>query len=155
MQFTEEQKDEFCHYLREVRNRQQAAEALSEKYGDPRITATKFRHVAARDGAFFRMAREAELEGKGSLVERLERCAVEMAEGGHWPALKFLLTTYGEQFGWARSAKVQVDAKLEIEAVAGILSRYVPPEMYDELMSVVEQRMIEDAPQELPPAVSA
>jgi len=154
MQFSDEQRAEFIEYLREGMNRQQAAETLAAKYEDPRITATKFRFLCRREPTFERQVREAEIEGKGTLVERLERCAVEMAMGGHWPALKFILTTYGEQFQWARSSKVEVGGTVEITAVAGILSRYLPPEMFDELMQVVEERMIEDTTTPaLPPAV--
>jgi hypothetical protein len=67
-----------------------------------------------------------------------------MAQEGHWPALKFLITTYGDQFAWARSSKVEVGGQVEITAVAGILSRYLPTEMYDELIQTVEQKMLED-----------
>lgn len=156
MQFTDEQREDFLEFLREGNNPQQAAELVSDKYDDPRITATKFKFLRRREPAFERQCRDAEIEGKGTLAERLERCAVEMAYGGHWPALKFMLTTYGEQFAWARSAKVEVGGSVEIQSVAAILSRYLPAETYDELMQVVEQRMIEETSQpQLPPEVEA
>jgi hypothetical protein len=93
------------------------------------------------------------VEGKGELTERLERCAVELALGGHWPALKFMLTTYGEQFQWARSSKVEIGGSVEIQAIAGVLSRYLPSDMYDQLITVVEQKMIEEGDRALPPAI--
>lgn len=142
MEISEENREKFLERVREGMNRQQAAEAVGE-------TGTRFKFLCRRDVAFNRRYMEAEIEGKGSLVDRLERCATEMAEGGHWPALKFLLTTYGDQFAWARSAKVEVGGTLEVQAVAGILSRYLPPDQYDELMAVVEQRMLNGGPDEL------
>lgn len=138
MEITDEQREAFLLHVREGKNRQQAAEEVGE-------TATRFRNLCRRDPAFNREYQDAAREGKGSLVERLERCAVEMAEGGHWPALKFLVTTYGDQFAWARSSKVEVGGQVEITAVAGILSRYLPSEMYDELIGAVEQKMLEES----------
>lgn len=157
MELTSEQKEFFLERIREGDNRQQAAERTAEFFEETQITATKFKFLCRRDGTFNRQYEEARLEGKGTLTERLERCATEMAMGGHWPALKFLLTTYGEQFSWARSSKVEVGGTVEIQAIAGILSRYLPGEMYDELISVVEQKMIEESgqTQALPPAVEA
>jgi hypothetical protein len=152
MQISDEQRADFLEFLREGMNPQQAAERLVEKYEDPRITATKLKFLARREPVFERQVQEARIEGKGTLVERLERCAVEMAMGGHWPALRFLLTTYGEQFAWSRSSKVEVGGTVEIQAVAGILSRYLPEEQFEELMQTVEQRMLEEQPS-LPPAV--
>lgn len=137
MALTEEQKEAFLSHVREGKNRQQAAEEIGQ-------TATTFRNLCRRDPAFNREYNEACLEGRGSLVDRLERCAVEMAQEGHWPALKFLITTYGEQFAWARSSKVEVGGSVEITAVAGILARYLPSDMYDELISTVEQKMLEE-----------
>lgn len=153
MQITDEMRAEYLEHLQEGKNPQQAAETIAEQHGDPRITATKFKFLRKRDPAFNLKAIEAEKEGKGSLVDRLERCAVEMAEGGHWPALRFMLTTYGEQFMWARSSKVEIGGQVEITAIAGILSRYLPSEMYDQLMDVVEQRMVEEGAHAIPPAV--
>jgi hypothetical protein len=75
-----------------------------------------------------------------------------MELSGHWPALKFMLTTYGEAFAWARSSKLEVGGKVEVEAIAGVLARFLPPDMFEELMQTVEQRMLEEAPQALPPA---
>lgn len=152
VELEQEHKDFFLERIREGDNRQQAAERVSEFFGDERITATKFKFLCRRDGAFNRLYEEARIEGQGTLTERLERCATEMAMGGHWPALKFLLTTYGEQFSWARSSKVEVGGTVEISAIAGILSRYLPGEMYDELISVVEQKMIEEGGQAALPA---
>jgi hypothetical protein len=134
---TEEQREAFLKHVREGKNRQQAAEEIGE-------TATRFRNLCRRDPVFNVAYEDAAREGKGSLVDRLERCAVEMAQEGHWPALKFLITTYGDQFAWARSSKVEVGGQVEITAVAGILSRYLPTEMYDELIQTVEQKMLED-----------
>lgn len=151
MELTEDHKEKFLEYIREGENRQTASEAVAELFGDPRITATKFKFLCRRDPTFARLYDEARMEGQGSLSERLERCAVEMALGGHWPALKFMLTTYGEQFAWARSAKIEVGGTVEIQAVAGILAKYLPTEKYDELMTVVEQGMLEAGP----PAVAA
>ena len=119
---------------------------LAAKYNDERITATKLRNLCFREPAFDREYQIAIVEGRGALIDRLERCAVEMATGGHWPALKFLLTTYGEQFAWARSSKVEVAGSVEISAVAGILAKYLPPEDYETLIKVVEQKMIETGP---------
>lgn len=153
---TPEQREFFLERVREGDNRQQAAERTSDFFGDPEITATKLKFLCRRDAVFNREFEEARVEGRGSLTERLERCATEMAMGGHWPALKFLLTTYGEQFAWARSSKVEVGGTVEIQAIAGILSRYLPTEMYDELITVVEKRMLEETGQKgLPPAVEA
>ncbi len=143
-EITEEQKVQFLARVREGDNRQVAAEYCAEAFADPTLSATRFKFLCNRDAVFNREYQAAALEGKGSLVERLERCALEMAEGGHWPALKFLITTYGEQFAWARSSKVEVGGQVEITAVAGILSRYLPPDMYDELIETVEQKMIEE-----------
>jgi hypothetical protein len=146
MELSEEQRETFLEHVREGMNRQQAAEAIGS-------TATKVKFLCARDGNFNRLYEEARREGRGSLVERLERCAVEMAMGGHWPALRFMLTTYGEQFSWARSSKVELGGTVEVHAVAGILSRYLPAEMYDELMKIVESKMLEESEQAaLPPA---
>lgn len=153
MELSQEQKEFFLERVREGDNRQQAAERTAEMFDDSKITATKFKFLCRRDSTFNRVYEEARLEGKGTLTERLERCATEMALGGHWPALKFLLTTYGEQFSWARSSKVEVGGTVEIQAIAGILSRYLPGEMYDELISVVEQKMLEESGPALPPAV--
>lgn len=146
MELTEEQKEYFLERVREGDNRQQAAEAVADHFGDERITATKIRNLCFRDASFNREYELAQIEGRGSLNERLERCAQEMALGGHWPALKFLLTTYGDQFSWARSSKVEVGGTVEIQAIAGILSRYLPAEMYDQLIGVVEQKMMEEGP---------
>jgi hypothetical protein len=139
-ELTEEQREKFLEHVRNGDNRQQAAEKVGE-------TATRFKNLCGRDPIFNRRFHEAKVEGQGELTERLERCAVELAEGGHWPALKFMLTTYGEQFAWARSSKVEVGGTVEITAIAGVLSRYLPSEMYDELISVVEQKMLEEGPQ--------
>jgi len=137
MDITEEKREAFLEHIREGKNRQQAAEEVGE-------TATRFRNLCHRDPVFSRQFNEASLEGRGTLVDRLERCAVEMAQAGHWPALKFLITTYGEQFAWARSNKVEVGGQVEITAVAGILARYLPSDMYDELIQTVEQKMLEE-----------
>ena len=152
MQLTEEQREEFLEHVRAGMNRQQAAEAVAFTHSDPRITATKFKYLCRREPSFDREYQLAKQEGIGEITERLERCATEMAMGGHWPALKFLLTTYGDQFSWARSSKVEVGGTVEIQAVAGILSRYLPAEMYDELMGIVESRMVEESKAALPPA---
>lgn len=143
MQLTEEQKAEFLELVRDGKNRQQAAEELADRYERPDITASKLRNLCHREPAFDRLYQEAMIEGRGTLVERLERCANEMALGGHWQALRFLLTTYGEQFAWARTSKVEVAGTVEIQAIAGILSRYLPAEEYDKVIEAVEQRMIE------------
>lgn len=143
---TDEHKAKFLEYVAEGANRQQAAEQTSTFFGDPRLTATKFKFAAARDVQFNRLYQDALREGKGELTERLERCAVEMAAGGHWPALKFLLTTYGDQFSWARAGKIEVSGKVEIEAVAGILSRYLPEEMFDKVIDQVEKKMLDEQP---------
>lgn len=137
MELTEEQKDEFLAHVREGMNRQQAAEALG-------VTATKFKFLCNRDPSFNRLYEQAKIEGRGELTERLERCAVELAMGGHWPALRFMLTTYGEAFAWARSAKVEVGGTVEIQAIAGVLAKYLPASDYDRLIETVEQRMIEE-----------
>lgn len=155
MELTDDHKEHFLGYLREGENPQRAAEAVAEFFGDPRITATKFKFLKSRDPSFNRAFEEARVEGRGELSERLERCAQDMAMGGHWPALKFLLTTYGEQFAWARSAKVEVGGQIEIQAIAGILARYLPAEEYDALMQTVEQGMLEAGDSTLPPAVAA
>jgi hypothetical protein len=144
VEITDEQREQFLARVREGDNRQAAAEFCQEAFADPTLSATRFKFLCNRDAVFNRAYQEAVKEGKGSLVERLERCALEMAEGGHWPALKFLITTYGEQFAWARSNKVEVGGQVEITAVAGILARYLPSDMYDELISTVEQKMIEE-----------
>lgn len=153
MELSEEHKELFLERVREGDNRQQASEHVAEIFDDERITATKFKFLCRRDPAFNHQFEQARLEGQGSLTERLERCATEMAMGGHWPALKFLLTTYGDQFSWARSSKVEVGGSVEISAIAGILSRYLPSEMYDELITVVEKKMLEDGQPALPSAV--
>lgn len=137
MEPTPEQREQFLEHVREGMNRQQAAEAVGS-------TGTKFKFLCRREMAFNRLYEEAKLEGQGELSERLERCAVELALGGHWPALKFMLTTYGEQFAWARSAKVEVGGQVEISAIAGVLAKYLPSDEYDRLLDVVEQRMIEE-----------
>lgn len=155
MKFTSDQQREFCDFLRDGLNKQQAADLLAKQYEDPRITATKLRSLAQREPIFDRQVREAEIVGKGSLVERLERCAVEMAVSGHWPALKFLLTTYGEQFSWARTSRVEVNGAVEIQHVAGILSRYLPPEEYEKLIEAVQNRMLEEQTIDMPLAVEA
>lgn len=137
MEPTVDQREQFLQHVREGMNRQQAAEAVNS-------TATKFKFLCRRDAAFNRQFEEARVEGRGELSERLERCAVELALGGHWPALKFMLTTYGEQFAWARSAKVEVGGTVEVSAIAQVLAKYLPPDEYDRLLDVVEQRMIEE-----------
>lgn len=137
MEPTEEQRDDFIAHVRDGLNRQQAAERVGS-------TGTRFRFLCNRDPAFNRLFEEARVEGRGALTERLERCAVELAEGGHWPALKFMLTTYGEAFAWARSAKVEVGGSVEISAIVGVLSKYLPAAEYDKLIDVVEQRMLEE-----------
>jgi hypothetical protein len=146
VEISEEQREKFLEYVAQGANRQQAAEQTATFFGDPRLTATKFKFLCARDRQFAGAYDVALREGKGELTERLERCAVEMAAGGHWPALKFLLTTYGEQFSWARSSKIEVGGKVEIEAVAGILSRYLPDEMFDKVIDQVETKMLEEQP---------
>ncbi len=137
MELTDEQREQFLVHVREGMNRQLAAEAVGS-------TATRFKFLCSRDLAFNRSYEEALMEGRGELTERLERCAVEMALGGHWPALKFMLTTYGEAFAWARSSKVEVGGTVEIQAIAGILAKYLPAAEYDKLIEVVEQRMLEE-----------
>lgn len=124
-------------HVRSGMNRQQAAEAIG-------LTGTKFRFLCSRDPAFRRHYEEALVEGRGELTERLERCAVELAVGGHWPALKFLLTTYGDAFAWARSSKVELQGNVEISAIAGVLAKYLPSDEYDRLLEVVEHKMIEE-----------
>lgn len=137
MEPSAEQREEFLERIRQGENRQQAAEAVGS-------TATRFRNLCHRDPSFNRLFEEARVEGRGELSERLERCAVELALGGHWPALKFLLTTYGDAFAWARSAKVEVQGQVEISAIAGVLSKYLPADEFDRLIGVVEQRMLEE-----------
>lgn len=146
MKITEEQKERFLEHIREGLNRQQAAERVG-------TTGTRFKFLISRDAEFRRRYEEAKKEGIGELTERLERCAVELALGGHWPALKFLLVTYGEQFAWARSARLEVDGKVEIQAIASVLARYLPSDMYEQLIETVERRMLEGRTEELPRAV--
>lgn len=127
-------------------NRQQAAEAVGS-------TGTKFKFLCRRDPEFDRRYRAALIDGQGEMTERLERCAVELAMGGHWPALKFMLTTYGDAFAWARSAKVEVGGSVEITAIAGVLAKYLSTEEYDRVIEAVEKRMMDDPGQQaLPPA---
>lgn len=146
MELSEDQKERFLEHVRDGDNRQQAAEKVGS-------TGTKFRFLCNRDPAFNRAFEAARLEGQGALTERLERCATELAFGGHWPALKFLLTTYGEQFMWARSAKIEVGGSVEIQAIAGVLSKYLSAEEYDRVIEAVEQRMLDQQePEALPPA---
>lgn len=135
MEITPEQREAFLEGVRSGKNRQQAAEDVGS-------TGTKFRFLCNREPAFNRLYQEALVEGRGELTERLERCAVELAMGGHWPALKFMLTTYGDAFAWARSAKVEVGGQVEISAVAGVLAKYLPADEYDRLLEVVEQKML-------------
>ena len=137
MELTEQQREEFLEHVRDGMNRQQAAEAIGE-------TGTRFRFLCYRDAVFNRRYEEARIEGKGELTERLERCAVELAMGGHWPALKFMLTTYGDAFAWARSSKVELQGNVEITAIAGVLAKYLPADEYDRLLETVEQKMIEE-----------
>lgn len=137
MEVTPEQREEFLEHVRSGSNRQQAAEAIG-------LTGTKFRFLCNREPAFNRAYQEALIEGRGELTERLERCAVELAIGGHWPALKFLLTTYGDAFAWARSSKVELQGNVEISAIAGVLAKYLPSDEYDRLLEVVEHKMIEE-----------
>lgn len=137
MEPTDEQKAAFLEHVREGMNRQQAAEEVGS-------TSTRFKFLCGRDPSFNREYEQARIEGRGELSERLERCAVELAMGGHWPALKFMLTTYGEQFAWARSAKIEVGGSVEITAIAGVLAKYLPPDEYDRLLETVEQRMLEE-----------
>lgn len=152
MQLTDEQREDFLEYIRDGMNRKQAAELLADKYERPDITATKLRNALHREPEFNRQYQDALVEGRGTLTDRLELCAQELALGGNWPALRFLLTTYGEQFAWARSSKVEIGGQVEITAIAATLSKYLPPEMYDELIATVEQKMLEEQPS-LPPAV--
>lgn len=137
MEPTAEQKAAFLEHVRQGMNRQQAAEEVGS-------TATRFRNLCGREPLFNREYEQARVEGRGELSERLERCAQELALEGHWPALKFLLTTYGEQFAWARSAKVEVGGQVEITAIAGVLAKYLPSDEYDRLLETVEQKMIEE-----------
>lgn len=153
MELNEEHKEKFLEYLREGENPQGAAEAVAEFFGDPRITATKFKFLRGRDLAFNREFEDARVEGRGSLTDRLERCAQELALGGHWPALKFMLTTYGEQFAWARSNKIEVGGQIEVSAVAALLSRFLPPDEFDKVIEHVEKGMLEEGAPALPPAV--
>ena len=135
MEPTDEQREQFLDRVREGMNRQQAAEAVGS-------TGTKFRFLCHREPSFNRAYEEARIQGRGELTERLERCAVELAMGGHWPALRFMLTTYGDAFAWARSSKVEVQGQVEISAVAGVLAKYLPADEYDRLLEVVEQKML-------------
>jgi hypothetical protein len=153
MELSQEHKDDFLEFVRDGFNRSKAATKVAEKYEDDRITGTKFKFLCARDPAFNRAYSEALIEGRGAKVERLEECAESLAHGGHWPALKFLLTTYGEQFSWARSSKVEVSGQVEIQAIAGILSRYLPEEEFNKVIEAVESRMIEEGAPGLPLAV--
>lgn len=153
MELSEHHKHVFLEHVRDGMNRQQAAEATAKDCEDTRITATKFKFLCRRDATFNALFEDAKREGQGELNERLERCAQELALGGHWPALKFLLTTYGENFAWARSSKVEVGGTVEIQAVATVLSRFLPPDMYEKVIDVVEQRLLEDGQGELPRAV--
>lgn len=137
VEVTEEQREQFLVKVREGMNRQQAAEAVGS-------TGTKFRFLCNREPSFNREYEQARVEGRGELTERLERCAVELAMGGHWPALKFMLTTYGDAFAWARSSKVEVQGQVEISAVAGVLAKYLPADEYDRLLEVVEQKMVSE-----------
>lgn len=146
MEITEPQREKFLEFVREGDNRQQAAQQCADFFGDPRLTATKFRFLCRRDVAFNRDYEEALVEGRGELSDRLEKCAVDLALAGNWAPLKFLLTTYGEQFAWARSGKLEVTGKIEVEQVAGILSRYLPPEMFDNVIDQVEKKMLEEQP---------
>jgi hypothetical protein len=134
---TAEQKEAFLEHVREGMNRQQAAEAVGS-------TSTRFKFLCGRDAVFNRSYEQARIDGRGELSERLERCAQELALQGHWPALKFLLTTYGDAFAWARSAKVEVGGQVEITAIAGVLAKYLPSDEYDRLLETVEQKMIEE-----------
>lgn len=137
MEPTAEQREAFLENVRQGMNRQQAAEELG-------FTATRFRNLCSRDAVFNREFQQALIDGRGELTERLERCATELAMGGHWPALKFLLTTYGDAFAWARSSKVELQGQVEISAIAGVLSKYLPSDEYDKLIDVVEQKMLEE-----------
>lgn len=134
---TPEQQEQFIEHVRDGDNRQQAAEKVGS-------TGTRFRFLCNRDPAFNRRYEEAKFEGRDALADKLQRCAVECAMAGEWPALKFLLTAYDDDFAWARSSKVEVGGQVEITAIAGILSKYLPPSEYDKLIDMVEQRMIEE-----------
>lgn len=134
---TEEQKEQFLEYVRDGDNRQQAAEKVGS-------TGTRFRFLCNRDPSFNRRFEEAKLEGRGALADRLQRCAVECALAGEWNALKFLLTTYDDDFAWARSSKVEVAGQVEVHAIANVLSKYLPPAEYDKIIDMVEQRMLDD-----------
>lgn len=146
MEITTEQQERFLEHVQEGMNRQQAAEQVGS-------TGTRFKFLCNRDPAFDRRYKLALVEGQGEMTERLERCAVELALGGHWPALKFMLTTYGDAFAWARSAKVEVGGSVEITAIAGVLAKYLSTDEYDRVIEAVESRMMADQEQPaLPPA---
>ena len=147
MAITQEQEEQFLEYVREGDNRQQAAEKVG-------CTGTRFRFLCNRDPGFNRRYEEALREGRDALVDKLERCAVEMAYAGEWNALKFLLTTYGPAFAWARSSKVEVAGQVNLDASVALLRQVMPPDEYDRVIDMLERRMIEEqTPQaQLPPA---
>ena len=153
MELTQEHRDFFLERVAAGDDRKQAAEATAEHFSEPDITSTKFKFLCTRDGAFKRLYEAAQLEGRGEKNERLNSCAYELALGGHWPALKFLLTTYNDDFAWARSSKVEVSGSVDLNAMAAVLTKFLEPAEVDELMSKVEKGMIQEGQvAELPPA---
>lgn len=153
MELTEEQQEFFLERVAQGDNRKQAAEWVADQFEDDEITATRFKFLCSRSPEFNRRYEAALLEGRGELTDRLKSCAVELALGGHWPALKFLMTAYDKEFEWARTSRVEVAGTVEISAVASTLAKYLPPEKLDELMQVVEQGMASEDQKALPPAV--
>jgi hypothetical protein len=153
MELTEEQKEHFLERIALGDDRKQAAEWVADQFEDDTITATRFKFLCTRDATFNRAYQAAQVEGRGEKTDRLNGCAYELALGGHWPALKFLLTTFDDQFAWARSNKVEVSASVDLTAMAAVLTRFLEPAEVDELMSKVEKGMLEEGDDAaLPPA---
>lgn len=154
MELNDEHKEHFLQRIALGDNRQQAAEWVADQFEDHTITSTRFKFLCTRDPVFNRLYEAALVEGRGEKKDRLNSCAYELALGGHWPALKFLLTAYDDEFAWARSSKVEVSASVDLNAMAAVLTKFLEPTEVDALMAKVERGMIEEGggDMELPPA---
>jgi hypothetical protein len=94
-------------------------------------------------------------EGHGSLFERVRSTAWNLALKGEWQAIKFLLISYGDDFAWARSQRVQVDADLNLQAVAGVLAKHLDPGDFDQVVRMLEAKEAKELPVESAPQIPA
>jgi hypothetical protein len=137
-------KEAFLDYLRQGMRPNQAAKELDS-------TGTQFRRCRSEqsqyyDPEFAAACEQAEIDGRGSLEERVRDWVFDSAEEGNWNARWKLALTYLPEFEWAKSANLNVNMQMQV------LTRALPALSMEELervqaaLSGKEQAALEAVP---------